>query len=85
MLRERHGVPAAQLDRGRDVLLLRSAPARAVIGPKAEVPRLTENAITPVTDQVPGPTPTQPDAAGTQPASQPRVSDPGPRTVEPQR
>lgn len=25
--------PAAQLDRGRDVLLLRSAPARAVIGP----------------------------------------------------
>ncbi|WP_425493714.1 rod shape-determining protein MreC [Noviluteimonas lactosilytica] len=28
--------PAAQLDRGRDVLLLRSAPARPVIGPVAE-------------------------------------------------
>ena len=37
--------PAAQLDRGRDVLLLRSAPARAVIGP--------ENASSPNVGEVP--------------------------------
>src|SRR5688500_8686899 len=30
--------PAAQLDRGRDVLLLRHAPARPVIGPSTGVP-----------------------------------------------
>jgi len=33
--------PAAQLDRGRDVLLLRSAPLRAVIGPVAGGPAAT--------------------------------------------
>ena len=37
--------PAAQLDRGRDVLLLRSAPAQAVIGPGSQSLDLLESAV----------------------------------------
>lgn len=77
--------PAAQLDRGRDVLLLRSAPARAVIGPTAEVPRLKENATTPATGQAQNPLSQPNTRAGTQPASQPQVPNPESRPVEPPR
>nr|WP_255746613.1 rod shape-determining protein MreC [Lysobacter sp. CFH 32150] len=84
--------PAAQLDRGRDVLLLRSAPARAVIGPVAEAPRLGENAA-PAAGQT-GNTSTTPSnaASATQPAPpvqrpapQPQAATPESRPPEPTR
>ncbi|GAB3371617.1 rod shape-determining protein MreC [Lysobacter rhizosphaerae] len=63
--------PAAQLDRGRDVLLLRTLPARPVIGPAA--PGTVASA--PVTGSATPPT----DA--TQPAGAPKSSGTGPASA----
>lgn len=62
--------PAAQLDRGRDVLLLRSAPQRAVIGPVAAstsmLPAAASTAVAPTAASTPAtPATTAPAAAST--------------------
>ena len=85
--------PAAQLDRGRDVLLLRSAPARAVIGPVAESPGIAGHAATPTTSQAgsavatpsTGASATQPAPPTQRPAPQPQAATPESRPPEPSR
>ena len=60
--------PAAQLDRGRDVLLLRSAPARPVIGPMPESTSLlpaNASVAAPATASVPAPASTKPASPST--------------------
>jgi len=62
--------PAAQLDRGRDVLLLRSAPQRAVIGPApastAPMPMAASTVVAPTAASTPAkPTTIAPAAAST--------------------
>ena len=60
--------PAAQLDRGRDVLLLRSAPPRPVIGPPAVSTAVLPNAVSvaaPASATVPKAAQTAPAAAST--------------------
>lgn len=81
--------PAAQLDRGRDVLLLRSAPARAVIGPVAEAPRLAENVV-PSPGQAentaaPPTSATPPAPSAQRPAPQRQPANPESRPAEPSR
>ena len=69
--------PAAQLDRGRDVLLVRHVPPRAVIGPidAAAAATTTPSGSQPPADATPqagvAPAPAAANAQGTQPVTQP--------------
>jgi len=65
--------PAAQLDRGRDVLLLRHAPARPVIGPSTAVPAPVSGTPAPAGAEAGQPATPSPAATTTQPVTAPSV------------
>jgi rod shape-determining protein MreC len=72
--------PAAQLDRGRDVLLLRSAPQRPVIGPATTLPAASATAATPIAAST-RPVPAPPRNAA--PATSRNAAPTTPRTIVP--
>lgn len=75
--------PAAQLDRGRDVLLLRAAPARAVIGPGTQSLDLLETPPPAAADATAKPGVTELTSAGTTTATPAGATAPNTAVADP--